>query len=584
MRESQKPRLLSRGALFIFVIFWTLNYSSSFAKEVTLIYTGSTHAMLYPCRCPIEADGGVARRATLIKQLRDSNPNILLFDSGNFFSSGLLDENTQNIQLDMQRAIVNLHAMELMKYDAVNLSEDEFNFGEKFFEENADKFKLRFVSANLESERALPYIIKVSSGIKFGIIGLTNNKAKEKIKNIKIIEYKVALKDAIAQLKAKGVDFIILLSNLGEEEDTKLVNEVPGIDIIIDNLGLSKKEISFKLGNTIVLRPTWQGRKLGKVVLNIQDKKIIDYKAEEIRLSEKISDAPEITSILPRCFSDGECKKAGYIGSCQDAGNSGASCLFKEAQKVQLTVLSPKDCPVCNTERVVNVLKNKFPGLKIRYLNYPDRNALNLINKLGISGLPVYILGKDVEKAEGFSNFKVNLEARGDFYIIKPEVGGLSYFLNRKEIRGKLDIFISLYNKNTYELLEVIQEFNPIIHFLVVKQGDKFNALNGTAEVEEDLRAVCVQKYNPDVFLRYISCRAKNISSSWWDDCLEGADINKIKVCARGNEGALLLGDNSSLNSEIKITFGPTYLLDNKLIFRSEVVPSKKDLKKIIRK
>lgn len=573
------------AGLFIFVIFWFLSYGSSFAEEVTLVYTGSTHAMLYPCNCPTEPDGGVARRATLVKELRSGNPNLLLLDSGNFFSSGLRDENTQNTQLDMQRTIVNLRAMELMKYDAVNLGEDEFNFGENFFLENADKFKLKFVSANLKSEKLLPYILKELSGVKFGIIGLVNNKAKNKIKDIKIIEPKIALKDSIAQLKAKGVDIVILLSNLGEEENVKLINEISGINIIIDGeRGHSQKEIASKLGDTIVLRPAWQGRRLGKTVLNIQDKKIIDYKAEEVRLSDKISDAPEVLAILPRCFSDNECKKAGSIGSCQDAGNSNARCLFREAQKVQLTVLLPKDCPVCDTESMVSLLKKQFTGLKISYLYYPNKNALNLIKKLDISGLPVYILSKEVEKAEGFNNLKANLEAKENFYIIKPEFGGVAYFFKRKEIKGKLDIFISLYNKSTFELLKVIKEFNPIIHFLVVKQGDKFSALNGTPEIEENLRAVCVQKYYPDIFLRYLSCRSKDISSSWWDDCLEGSDIDKIKVCARGDEGSFLLGENSRLNSEIKVVFGPTYLLDNKVIFSSEGVPAKDDLKKIIRK
>jgi len=41
-----------------------------YAKEITIIYTGSTHGMVYPCSCPIEPDGGIARRATLVKQLR----------------------------------------------------------------------------------------------------------------------------------------------------------------------------------------------------------------------------------------------------------------------------------------------------------------------------------------------------------------------------------------------------------------------------------------------------------------------------------------------------------------------------------
>jgi hypothetical protein len=571
-------------ALFIFVLFCFLNYGVSFAEELTLVYTGSTHSMLYPCNCPSEPDGGIARRATLIKELKGANPEMLLLDSGNFSASGLLDENTQNTELDMQRTIVNLKAMELMNYDALNIGEDEFNFGEGFFGENADKLKLNFISANLKAGKILPYIIKDLAGVKTGIIGLTNHKAKDKTKNIKIIESKTALKDSVAQLKAKGADMIILLSNLGGEEDAKLINEIKGIDVLIDSQALPSNSAEFKPGDTIVLRPAWQGRRLGKAVLSLKDKRITGYKTEEIRVSDKFPDALEILSILPRCFSDNDCKKPGSIGSCQDAGDRNARCLFKEAQKVQLTVLIPKDCVVCNTEPVVGFLKKQFAGLKVSYLYYPERNALNLIKKLDISALPVYILGKEVEKAEGFADLKPNLEAKRSFYLIKPEVGGLAYFFKRKEVRGKFDVFLSLFDKNTFELLKVIKELNPIIHFLVIKENGKFSALNGAPEVEEDLRAVCVQKYYPDIFFRYLSCRSRNINSSWWDDCLEGSDIDRVKVCARGEEGALLLEANSKINSEIKVMFGPTYLLDNKVIFSSKGVPAKEDLEKIIKK
>jgi hypothetical protein len=65
---------------------------------------------------------------------------------------------------------------------------------------------------------------------------------------------------------------------------------------------------------------------------------------------------------------------------------------------------------------------------------------------------------------------------------------------------------------------------------------------------------------------------------------LEGSDIDRVKVCARGEEGALLLEANSKINSEIKVMFGPTYLLDNKVIFSSKGVPAKEDLEKIIKK
>jgi 2',3'-cyclic-nucleotide 2'-phosphodiesterase (5'-nucleotidase family) len=97
--------------------------NSLYAKDLTIIYSGQTHAMLYPCRCPIRQDGGIRRRATLVKELRKKYSELLLLDCGNFTAGGQLDEYTQNIYLDMQRSEVNYKALELMQYDAVGVAQ-----------------------------------------------------------------------------------------------------------------------------------------------------------------------------------------------------------------------------------------------------------------------------------------------------------------------------------------------------------------------------------------------------------------------------------------------------------------------------
>ncbi|MDD3987735.1 MAG: hypothetical protein WC293_00115 [Candidatus Omnitrophota bacterium] len=570
--------------LFLAAIFMFLICGAAFAQEITLLYTGQTHAMLYPCDCPVEADGGVARRASLIKQLRKGNPNILLLDSGNYFGGGLLDQATQNTQLDMQRTVINLRAMELMQYDALNLSDDEFNFGERFLEESAAKFKLNFISSNIQSERTAYYIIKEIAGVKLGIVGLANNKVKGKLVALKILEPLAALEDSVAKLKERGADIVILLSNVGLEECQRLVKEVPGIDLVLEGGGSFEKEITYKKGETIFLRPAWQARKLGKAVLKIKNKRIVDSKIEEIRVSDKITDDPQVLSILPRCFSDNNCKQDGLVGSCLDAGEGNSRCLFSEAVKVKLTVVTAKDCAACNTEAAVNSLKQKLPGLEVASLYYPQKEAIGLIEKLGLSGLPAYILDAGIEKTQVFDNLKGNLEKTGDSYILKPEVAGVAYLLDREAIKGRLDVFISLYNKDAFEILELVRDFNPKIHFLALALEDGFDAPQGRMEVEEGLRGVCLNEYYPEFFFDYISCRAKNINSSWWEDCAKGFDTEKIRECARGPQGVSLLKENIQLNRELKIMFGPVYLLDNREIFGSKGVPKKEDFKKIIKR
>ncbi|MCM8800519.1 MAG: metallophosphatase [Candidatus Omnitrophica bacterium] len=564
------------GLVFNFLFIFPL-----FAKEFVIIYTGDTHAMLYPCNCPLEPDGGIARRASLVKQLRKSYPDSLLLDSGNFFAGGLLDEYTQNVQLDIQRTLINLKALELMGYDAIAVGEDEFNFGKDFLLENTKKTNLNFLSCNLDNLGFLPYIVKEISGTKVGIIGVTSPLAVKKAGVLALQEPKEAVKKAVEDLKKQSVDAIILLSNLGYPQDIQLAQEVEGIDIIISRYSQVREEaFSFKkVGTCLIIRPIWQGRKLGKLTLEIKENKIIDYNVEELSVSDKIKDDPQILQILPACFSDYNCLKGTLSGKCENPGMNDARCVFTEPGKVDLLIISSKQCVVCNPEPVINYLKRIFGGLQVSYLYYPEAKALRLKKELDFKVLPTYLLDKGIEKENGFKQIKEHLELRGNYYLIKPEFTGFSYFLERQREKARLDLFISLYDKDTADILRVIKKYNPKVHFLAKEQDKRFYAANGNLEVEDNLRAVCVERYYPEFFLDYLICRAKTVESSWWEDCAARLDLDRIKICSRGQEGIILLKDNISLTNELKIMTGPVYLLENQQIFSSKGVPAEEELR-----
>jgi len=555
-----------------------------YAEEIAIFYTGDTHAMLYTCSCPIETDGGVARRATLLGELRKEFPNSLVLDSGSFFPGGQMDEFTQDTELDMRRARINLKAMEIMNYDAVNIGDDEFNFGKKFLEENIAGTNLKFLSSNLSIPGVSPYVIRQVGGINVGIIGVISPRVAQKAQGLVINEPKAAVSAALAQSKKEGAELIVLLSHLSDADNSKLINDVAGIDIIISGNSLQKDAASKKINGTLVVGPNWQGRKLGKLILTVKDKKITDHKLEELRLSDKISDNKDILNILPRCFSDINCKKDGFIGACQSPASKDANCVFSQSTRIPLTVITAKACTVCMPEEFIGYLKKQFPGLNVSYVDSRDAKARKIIRDFNITGLPAYLLGKEVEGEKNFDSFKNNLEKKNDFYLVKPQFSGVSYFLNREKRKGQLELFISLYDKNAASTLEVLREFDPEVHFLAIYQNDKFDAAGGNLEAEDYLRAVCVKKYYPQAFWDYISCRAKDFMSSWWENCSAGTDINKIRSCATGPEGIALLKENISLNNELNVMFGPVYLKDNQEIFSTKEVPKKEELRAIIKR
>ena len=571
-----------KTALLIFS-FLALMAEILYAKDVTIIYSGQTHAMLYPCSCPVRQDGGIRRRATLVKELRKKYPGLLLLDCGNFTAGGQMDEYTQNIHLDMQRSQVNYKALELMQYDAVGVGADEFNFGEEFFLKNAKKNNPAYLSANLDTAKVVPYIIKDSGGVKIAIMGLTGLSASQKAEGLKI-SAPSQINELVSRLKNTGVQVLILLSTQGESEDLKLISKVKGIDIIFVGDKPLKDEVLTKIDATFILHPSWQGRKLGKLTLKIKDGKLSDCSLEELPLTEEINDDPDITAILPRCYSDVNCNERNLAGTCRNPGTLNASCLFAKPNKVKLFIINVTDCHTCNIEPVINLLKKKFPGLTIKSLDYPGLAAQKMIKDLSLQVLPAYIFPRSVEKENNFDSLKNDLQLINDFYVFKPQASGISYFVNQKAKKGNFDLFFSIFEKNTFLLLNTLKEFNPVLHFLSTEKDKSFNAKYGAAEVEEYLRGVCVQKYYPGKFWDYLICRSENIYSCYWEDCLSGGDALRIKSCARGSEGINLLRENTSLNKQLQISSGPSYLLDNQEIFSSRGVPGKEEFRKILKK
>ncbi|MFA6357570.1 MAG: hypothetical protein WCY09_02750 [Candidatus Omnitrophota bacterium] len=570
-------------SILLVLVFLFLMSNFLYAKDITIVYSGQTHAMLYTCSCPIERDGGIARRASLIKELRKSDPNLLLLDCGSFSAGGLLDEYTQSAKLDMQRTLVNFKALELMRYDAVGISSDEFNFGKEFFLKISRTANPAFLSANLESRQVIPYVIKDLKGIKVGLVGLTGLAVSQKSEGIKISEPK-KISELISRLKQEGAQVIVLLSTLGEKEDLKLISEVKGIDILFVGQNPLKDEPLTKVDSTFILRPLWQGRKIGKLTLKIKDGQLTDCKTEEIKVSERFTDDPQILSILPRCYSDANCKKEGFAGNCANPGDLSAQCVFTRPNEISLRVITVKDCIVCNEEPVINLLKKKFPGIVVKYLYYPDLAVQELIKGLPVESLPVYLLGQEIEKEDNFYSIKDDFILVKDSYLLKPQLSGLAYFFKRNKNEGSLDLFFSIFEKDADKLLSATEDLKPNLHFLIVEDAQGFTAKHGALEVEECLRGACVQKYYPKVFWNYLTCRSKKIDSSYWDDCLNAAQLPEIRTCARGPEGIKLLKENISLSKELQIMFGPTYLLNNQEIFSLRDVPKKEELKKIIKR
>ena len=137
--------------------------------RITIVASGETHAMLFPCDCPVNPGGGLAKRARVIAGQADFSA-VVLVDAGGFSGGGMYDSYTEGRKQDSLRTIATIKAMAAMHYDAAAIGDDDLQYGARWLTRIAAQNKLPLVSANCEYADHSPvtqrYIL-VKKGTRF---------------------------------------------------------------------------------------------------------------------------------------------------------------------------------------------------------------------------------------------------------------------------------------------------------------------------------------------------------------------------------------------------------------------------------
>ncbi len=214
-------------------------------KRLTILHTNDTHSCIMPLNrnladTMLAGRGGFVRRVNLIKQERQEDPELLLFDSGDF-SQG-------SSYYTMFKGDVEVGLMNQMRYDAATIGNHEFDFG---LENMTRLFKMAnfpIVCSNYDfadtelAKIVKPYIILKRKGVKIGVFalapqleGLVFEKNYGPLKYLNPSEVAQKMVDLLKN--RKKCDLVICISHLGWEStefpDNRLIQETEGIDLVL---------------------------------------------------------------------------------------------------------------------------------------------------------------------------------------------------------------------------------------------------------------------------------------------------------------------------------------------------------------
>lgn len=231
----------------ILVLFLFVALNAVAQKRIVILQTNDCHSQILPFNKNLadktKADlGGFTRRVAYVKQQREKNPDLLLFDSGDF-SQG-------SSYYNLFKGDVEIGLMNIMHYDAATIGNHEFDFG---LDNMARIFRMAefpIVCVNYDFKGTVledivkPYVVLKRNGLKIGVFGLSPKLeglvVKENYGSIKYLDPVSSARNVVKILREKEkCDFVVCLSHLGwktgdeEPSDERLIPLTDGIDVVL---------------------------------------------------------------------------------------------------------------------------------------------------------------------------------------------------------------------------------------------------------------------------------------------------------------------------------------------------------------
>lgn|GEM_PF-264846 len=348
------------------IIFAGLSFfSNGAAQELQIFQTNSTNGHLFPCRCPSEPKGGLAKQATLIKKMAGGREYLLL-ESGDIF--GLSSDRADDSLM--------LACYQAMDYQAVAIGDQELAKGGEYLLGLKGKFTVPFLSANLLYQgdpitEAYRVITFGRAKTKIALIGLISDKTlkyypREKLEGIKILPPDSTLRVLIDSLKNK-VDLFILLSHLGFEEELEIAKKFPELSLIIGGHSQTQLEQPHYGNGVPIVESGASGRRLTRTILSKTSGK---WALAESGLSGITSDLPDHRDIFK------------IIGPGPDHAYASQPDIALKPDKAVVHIFVAPDCPDCKDleKGLFARISRQYSGrLKIQYHDVNDPGEYKLL-------------------------------------------------------------------------------------------------------------------------------------------------------------------------------------------------------------
>ncbi len=225
-------------------------------------------------------------------------------DNGGFFP-----EQVDSLYRD--RAWFLMDGMVLLGTDAVGLSEKELRYGRGWLMSQLKRSRLPMTTANVwdkGTKKTLlpPYLMLKKGGVQVGVFSLTSDKVDlgPSRDSLTLEEPSKAATRVVAELRKKGAQVIVLLSQLGKVESEDLVTAVDGIDVLIAGRNVPLIQKGRMIKNTVACYGGEKGQNLGRTIVTLGSNKRMQTGENDVFvLGPEVKEKAEILQMV-KSFND----------------------------------------------------------------------------------------------------------------------------------------------------------------------------------------------------------------------------------------------------------------------------------------
>lgn len=270
--------------------------------QVALFLTGQQHGYIEPCGCTGLANqkGGLARRATLKKELADKGWEVVALDVGN-----------QVRRFGPQPIIKfgkTIEGLDKMGYRAVALGPDDLRqeavdlIGATL---NSVMGENAYTDANvvfeIDDTFTSPYRVVTAGGKKIGITAVLGDSEQPGITNTDLVLTPAA--EALAavwpKLKDERCDLYVLLAHTSLDESRAIARQFPDFDLIVTAGGAGEPTLEpekIEGTNSQMVQVGTKGMYVG--VVGVFDDPQQPLRYQRVPLDDRFADAPEMLELL----------------------------------------------------------------------------------------------------------------------------------------------------------------------------------------------------------------------------------------------------------------------------------------------